>query len=50
MVEEEMFDPLSESSVMEALLFLAIDSLTLVSIFDVFMQAAKQQKNTNKKK
>jgi hypothetical protein len=49
MVEEEMIGHLSESSVMEVLFFLAIDSLTLVSMFDVFMQAAKQQKYTNKK-
>jgi hypothetical protein len=49
MVEEKMFGELSQSSVMEVLLFLAIVSLTLVSTIDLFMQAIKQEKNTDKK-
>jgi type II secretory pathway component PulJ len=44
-----MFGELSQSSVMEVLLFLAIVSLTLVSTFDIFMQAVKQKKNIDKK-
>jgi hypothetical protein len=44
-----MFGELSQSSVMEVLLFLAIVSLTLVSTIDLFMQAIKQEKNTDKK-
>lgn len=44
-----MFGELSQSSVMEVLLFLAIVSLTLVSTIDLLMQAIKQEKNTDKK-
>jgi type II secretory pathway component PulJ len=43
-----MFGELSQSSVMEVLLFLAIVSLTLVSTFDLFMQAVKQKKISTK--
>jgi hypothetical protein len=48
MVEEKMFGELSQSSVMEVLLFLAIVSHTLVSTFELFMQAVKQKKNIDK--
>ena len=44
MMEEYMF---GEST--QILLFLAIVSLTLVSTIDLFMQAIKQEKNTDKK-
>ena len=44
-----MFGELSQSSVMEVLLFLAIVSLTLVSTIDLFMQTVKQENNIDKK-
>jgi hypothetical protein len=47
-MEEIMFGELSQSSVMEVLLFLAIVSHTLVSTFELFMQAVKQKKNIDK--
>jgi hypothetical protein len=47
MMEEHMFGESSQGSITEALLFLAIVGLTLVSTIDLFMQAIKQEKKTD---
>jgi hypothetical protein len=45
-MEEHMFGPI-QGGMTEALLFLAIVGLTVVSTIDLVMQPIKQQKNTD---
>jgi hypothetical protein len=47
MMEEHMFGESSQGSMTEALLFVAIVGLTLVSTIDLFVWAIKQEKNTD---
>ena len=43
-----MFVESSQGSMTEALLFLAIVGLALISTIDLFMQTIKQEKNTDR--